>query len=112
MIAHSTLDVLLSRMIITRKMRHACINVCGVKLFEDSSKDFQQPSRQNQFNQENIFNKAPVHRIAIAMITNSAFPESYTGNPFWYQQFQLSQTRNIRACQPTVDADAADNSRF
>ena len=31
------------------------------------------PARQNQFIQENIFNNAPIRRIAIAMNTNSAF---------------------------------------
>ena len=30
------------------------------------------PARQNQFVQENIFNNAPIRRIAIAMNTNSA----------------------------------------
>ena len=47
------------------------------------------PARQNQFIQDNIFNNAPVRRIAIAMNTNSAFTGSYTENPFWYQQFDL-----------------------
>ena len=36
------------------------------------------PARQNQFIQENIFNNAPVRRIAIAMNTNCAFAGSYT----------------------------------
>ena len=36
------------------------------------------PARQNQFIQENIFNNAPVRRIAIANNTNSAFTGSYT----------------------------------
>ena len=40
------------------------------------------PARQNQFIQENVFNNAPVRRIAIAMKTNSAFTGSYTENPF------------------------------
>ena len=40
------------------------------------------PARQNQFIQENIFNNAPLRRIAIAMNTNSAFTGSYTENPF------------------------------
>ena len=45
------------------------------------------PARQNQFIQENIFNNAPVRRIAIARNTNSAFTGSYNENHFWYQQF-------------------------
>ena len=48
-------------------------------------------ARQNHFIQENIFNKAPVRRIATAMNTNSAFTGSYTENPFWYQQFDLRE---------------------
>ena len=47
-------------------------------------------ARQNQFLKENIFNNAPVRRIANAIKTNSAFFRSYTENPFWYQQFDLS----------------------
>ena len=70
------------------------------------------PARQNQFIQENIFNNAPVRRIAIAMKTNSAFTGSHTENPFWYQQFELRQIRILRGGQPIVDFDAADNFRL
>ena len=70
------------------------------------------PSGQNQSIQENIFNIAPVFRIAIAMNTNSAFSGSCTENPFWYQQFDLRQIRILRGGQPIVDFDAADNCRF
>ena len=51
------------------------------------------PARQNQFIQENIFNNAPIRRVAIAMNTNSAFTGSFIENPFWYQQFDLRQIR-------------------
>ena len=54
------------------------------------------PARQNQFIQENIFNNAPIRRVAIAMNTNSAFTGSFTENPFWYQQFDLRQIRILR----------------
>ena len=47
------------------------------------------PARQNQFIHENIFNNAPIRRVAIAMNTNSAFTGSFTENPFWYQQIDL-----------------------
>ena len=50
---------------------------------ETSAKTFIIPARQNQFIQENIFNNAPIRRIAIAMNTNSAFTGSFTENPFW-----------------------------
>ena len=76
---------------------------------ETLAKIFIIPARQNQFIQENIFNNAPVRRIAIAMNTNSAFTGSYTEKPFWYQQFELRQIRILRGGQPIVDFDAADN---
>ena len=79
---------------------------------ETLAKTFIIPARQNQFIQENIFNSAPVRRIAIAMITNSAFTGSYTENPFWYQQFELRQNRKLSRGQPIVDFDAADKCRF
>ena len=76
---------------------------------ETLAKTFFIPARQNQFIQENIFNNAPVRRIAIAMHTNSAFTGSYTENQFWYQQFELRQIRTLRGGQPTVHFDAVDN---
>ena len=80
--------------------------------WETLGKTFIIPARQNQFIQENVFNNAPVRRIAIAMNKNSAFFESYTENPFWYQQFDLRQIRIIRGGQPIVDFDAAENCRL
>ena len=47
------------------------------------AKTFIIPAKQNQFIQENIFNNAPVRRIAIAMNTNSAFTGFHFENPFW-----------------------------
>ena len=76
---------------------------------ETLAKTFIIPARQNQFIQENIFNNAPVRRIAIARNTNSAFTGSHTENRIWYQQFQLRQIRILRGGQPNVDFDAADN---
>ena len=49
---------------------------------EALAKTFNIPARQIQFNQENIFNDAPIRRIAIAMNTNSAFIWSFTKNLF------------------------------
>ena len=79
---------------------------------ETLAKTFIIPARQNQFIQENIFNNAPVRRIGIAMNTNSAITESYTENPFWYQQFDLRQNRILRGGQPIVDFDTADTCRL
>ena len=79
---------------------------------ENLVKTFIIPARQNYFIQENIFNNAPIRRIAIAVNTNSAFTGSFTENPFWYQQFDLRQIRIIRGGQPNVDFDTADNCRL
>ena len=70
------------------------------------------PARQNQFIQENIFNNAPIRRIAISMNTNSAFTGSFTENPFWYQEFDLRQIRKLRRGEPIVDFDTADTCRL
>ena len=51
---------------------------------ETLAKTFINPARQNQFIQENIFNNAPIRRIATAMNSNSAITSSFAGNPFWY----------------------------
>ena len=66
-------------------------------------------ARQNQFIQENIFNNAPVCRIALALNKNSAFTGSFTEKACWYQQFDLRQIRILRGGQPLVDFYAADN---
>ena len=79
---------------------------------ETLAKTFIIPARQNQFNQENIFNNAPIRRVAIAMNTNSALTGSFTENPFWYQQIDLRQMRILRWGQPNVDFDTADKCRL
>ena len=82
---------------------------------ETNRKTFTIYTRQHQFIPENIFNIAPVCRIAIAKCTDSAFTASYTENPFWYQQNQhLDLKRNaiLRGGQPNMDFDAADNFRL
>ena len=79
---------------------------------ESLAKTFIIPARQNQFIQENIFNNAPVRRIAIAMNTNSAFTGSYTENPIWYQHIDLRHIRILRKGQPIIDFDAADNCHY
>ena len=83
-----------------------------INYLETLAKTFIIPARQNQFIQENIFNNAPVRRIAFAMNTNSALTGSYTENPFWYQQVELRQIRLLRGGQPIVDFDAAHNCRL
>ena len=70
------------------------------------------PAKQSQSVQANFFNNCSVRRIAIAMSTNSAFTGFYSENPFWYQQFDLRQTRILKRGQPNVEFDAADYCRF
>ena len=79
---------------------------------ETLAKTFIIPARQNQFIQQNIFNNAPIRRVAIAMNTNSAFTGSSTENPFWFQQFDLRQIRIFRVGQPIIDFDTAHNCRL
>ena len=78
---------------------------------ETLAKTFIIPPKQNQFIHENIFNKAAVRRIDIALNTNSAFTGSHSQKPFRYQQFDLRQIRIPRGSQPIVDFEAADNCR-
>ena len=70
------------------------------------------PAGQNQFIQENIFNNAPIRRIAIAMNSNCVFTSSFAENPFWYQQFNLRNNRILRGGQPIVHHYTTDNCRF
>ena len=79
---------------------------------ETLAKTFIFPARQNQFIQENIFNNAPIRRIAIARNTSSAFTGSFTENPYWYQQFGLRHIRILRGGQSVVDYDTSDNCRL
>ena len=79
---------------------------------ETLAKTFIISARQNQFIQENIFNNAPVRRIAIAMNTNSASTGTYTQNPFWFQQFDLRQIRILRRDQRFLNFDADDIFRL
>ena len=76
---------------------------------ETLAKIFIVPARQSQINQENIFNNAPVLRIAIALNTNSAFSGSYTQKTSWYQQFDIRQKRILRGGRSIVGFDATDN---
>ena len=79
---------------------------------ETLAKTFIIPARQNQFIQENIFNNAPIRRIANAMNTNSAFTGSFTENPYLYQQFGLRHIRILHGRQSVVDYDTSDNCRL
>ena len=90
-------------------LAYALVEYICLKIFAKTSII---PGKQHQLIQENMFNTAPVRRIATATNTNSAFTGSYTEDPFWYQQFDLRQIRILREGQPIVDFVAADNCRL
>ena len=79
---------------------------------ETLAKTYINPARQNQFIQENIFNNTRIRRIAIAMNSNSASTGSFAGNPFWYQQFNLRDTRILSGGQLIVQHDTTDSCRL
>ena len=76
---------------------------------ETLAKTFIIPARQNQFIRENIFNNAPIRRIAIAMNSNSAFTGSFAETPICYQQFILRDIGILRGEQPIVHHGTSDN---
>ena len=76
---------------------------------ETLAKTYIIPARQKHFIQENIFNKVPIRRIAIAMSSNSAFTCSFAENPFRHQQFNLRDIRILRGGQSIVHHDTTDN---
>ena len=69
------------------------------------------PSGQNQFIQENVFNNAPIRRVAIAMNTNSAFTGQFQENPFHYQKFGLRDLRIVRGGRAIVSLDTTNDCR-
>ena len=78
---------------------------------ETIARTFIIPSRQNQFIQENIFNNAPIRRVAVAMNTNSAVAGSFYENPFNYQQFHLRELRIIRGGRAITSLDTTSPCR-
>ena len=79
---------------------------------ETLAKTYIIPARQNQFIQENIFNNAPIRRIAIAMNSNSAFTGPFAESPFWQQQIDVRDIKILRGGQPIVHHDTTDNFRL
>ena len=95
-----------------KKMSQLAYAPVEYSYMETLAKTFILPARQNQFIQENIFNNAPIRRIAIAMNSNSAFTGSFAVNPFWYQQFNLRAIRILSGGQPTLHHDTTDICRL
>ena len=84
----------------------ACYN-----FMETIARTFIIPSGQNQFVQENVFNNAPIRRVAIAMNTNSAFTGHFQENPFHYQKFGLRELRIVRGGRAIVSLDTTNDCR-
>ena len=61
--------------------------------------------------QENVFNNAPIRRIAVAMNTNSAVAGSFHENLFNYQQFHLRELRIIRSGRAIISLDTTSPCR-
>ena len=78
---------------------------------ETIARTFIIPSRQNQFIHENVFNNAPIRRIAVAMNTNSAVVGSFHENPFNYQQFHLREHRIIWGGRAIISLDTTSTCR-
>ena len=73
---------------------------------------FINPPRKNPFIRENIFNKAQVRRIAIAVRPISAIFGSYTESAFVYHLFDLRQFEIFGGGHPIVDFAAAGICRL
>ena len=65
-------------------------------------------SGPNQFVQENVFNIAPIKRVAIAMNTNSAFTGQFQVH---YQNFDLRELRNVYGGRAIVSLDTTNYCR-
>lgn len=65
-------------------------------------KTFLISSRVKSWDQEDIFNREPIRRFAIAMNTNAAFLGSKTVNPFHYQKFNLDNITVYRNGYPVA----------
>ena len=79
---------------------------------ETKARTFIIPSRQNQFNQENVFNEAPISRIAVAMDTSLAVAGSFHENPFNYQQFHLRELRIVRGGRAIISLDTTSTCPY
>ena len=78
---------------------------------ETIARTFIIPSSQNQFVQENVFNNAPIRRIAVAMKTYLAVAGSFHENFFNYHKFHLRELRIIRGGRAIVSIDTTSPCR-
>lgn len=66
------------------------------------------------WSQEDVFNKEPVRRFAIAMCLNNAFVGSNRSNPYHYQKYDLQQITVYRNGMPVAGTPlhTVDNKRM
>ena len=86
----------------------ACYN-----FMETIARTFISPSGQNQFIQENVFNIAPIRRVAIAMNTNSVFVRHFQSNLSHYKIFGLREVRirTVRGGRAIVSLEKTNDCR-
>ena len=112
LIAHSTLVVLLSRMIITKRKGHACIYSYEVQLLGISSKDFQHSYQTKPFHPRKHFQQCSSssnchcneYKLCIYRIV---YWKSFLVSTIWSQIIKI-----LREDQPILDFDDADNCRL
>ena len=75
------------------------------------SKKLYQSISSNQFIHENVFNNAPIRRIAAAMNTSSEVAGSFHKFPFNNQQFHLREIRIIRGGRAIISLDTTSLCR-
>ena len=61
------------------------------KYTETITKSFLATARHTTWKYEDVFNREPIKRFALAMCNNAAFVGSEQTNPFYYRKFNLSQ---------------------
>ena len=65
-------------------------------------KTFPVSTGSKSWNHEDIFNREPIRRFALAMTTNKAFLGSKADNPFHYQKFNLENITLYRNGYPLL----------
>ena len=78
---------------------------------ETTARTFIIPSGQNKFNQENVFNNAPIRRVVIAMNNNSSFTGHFQEKFFHYQKICLREIGIVRGDRAIVSLDTTNDCK-
>ena len=111
-IVHFTLDVLLSRMIITKRKWTCSLMLLWNTIIWRLGKDIHHTCGAKPIHSRKHFQQCSHSSCSDCNEHKLCFTGSFTENPFWYQQFDLRQIRILRGGQPIVDFDTADNCRL